>query len=499
MPNTKPQRSHFRQQAFRPLTYAVDAVKNAVGQSVQATARDLIRSALRQALDEMYDGWETETSADDENAMHHRVMLEITRRLNENELEETDEELAAIRANQMDPTKWPDAPPLMPDPFEWLRARVLYSYCPADCDSEYAVRYERWMLILPTLLICPGIANLVWFLLLLLLVTTRRDPYQLLSGIWRYKQFAFVFWGVLPILVNHVILYFLATAQADQNGWSPADEVFSWFPSWARALLSVAFQLEITCLYMNWMLCYVLFWKARRSIKQKEANEFQGIYTADGVVDTRTITAVMLYDAAVFVLFTVVQQLYLTYVVLGRSGVGALLSTADPLAIEGAMLEPVPAALRGQYLFHRVFAVNALALAMLPHLAFLLPFVGELLHQVRITGYDRAGMLHVMMPVNDMQAKWRAGIEGGEAWFAARKSPSARITAVVDDFLTTWIPGLQPPKPHEKPDANGISNQPYHKMKDAPNGKPAPNGKDAPNGKGVPSEKDAPHWSKELV
>ena len=88
----------------------------------------------------------------------------------------------------------PNWPPLEPFPaaglgaqLEWVRARVLYSFCPADRDVSYAIRHARWMLIVPFLLVCPFIADFMWTILLTVILSTRKDPYQLMNGVWLFK------------------------------------------------------------------------------------------------------------------------------------------------------------------------------------------------------------------------------------------------------------------------------------------------------------------------
>ena len=40
------------------------------------------------------------------------------------------------------------------------------------------------------------------------------DPFQLLNGIWMFKMYAFLFMGLLPIVVHHVYLFFIVTRWA---------------------------------------------------------------------------------------------------------------------------------------------------------------------------------------------------------------------------------------------------------------------------------------------
>ena len=172
------------------------------------------------------------------------------------------------------------------------------------------------------------------------------------------------------------------------------------------------------------------------------------------------------YDLGVFVLISTVQHVYLTYAVLGRSGVSALVTTLDPLALGHYMPEPVPAELYGQYMYHKIYVANALALACMPHLLFKLPVVGELLHQVRaisppsprhlpaispptppfltpsllhqvrLTGFDQAGHLHLMMSSSDMQLKWdrEVQIKYGDGW-----APNVKVSSIVDDFVVGGV------------------------------------------------------------
>ena len=57
---------------------------------------------------------------------------------------------------------------------------------------------------------------------------------------------------------------------------------------------------------------------------------------------------------------TVGCQAYLTYAILGRTGIQGFYDTLDPLAIDSLMPKPLPEELRSQYLYHRLYSVNAL-------------------------------------------------------------------------------------------------------------------------------------------
>lgn len=244
------QHSLFREDknTFRPISYALDTIQSTVAAPLSATTSVLVRRAIKSIVTEAVEGWELDAGKGDEDAFHLKAIAELLRRLDENDAEENDATLIGIRENQLDESRWPKAPGYLPNPLAWLKARALYSYCPADVDLSYAIRHERWMLIMPLLLICPGIAAVVWLPLLLLLLCTVHEPYQLLLAIWSFKTFVFLMWGLVPILLDHLMLYTLLTDTAIGTHASCAAAARSSLPPWAAAVLDAIFGLELTCL-----------------------------------------------------------------------------------------------------------------------------------------------------------------------------------------------------------------------------------------------------------
>ena len=197
-----------------PISYAVDAVKTTVVGAVEAplsltkgAGRLLLLRGLRSHISDSRDIWTEEEST--EKPRLQRLLDEIIRRIDENEAEERSPKLLGMRERNLDPSRWPPPPVFGSNPLAWLRARVLYAFCPADRDLAYARKHERWMLLVLIPLLLPGIGSAAWVMLLLLLLFTVHDPYQLLRGIWTFKTYAFVCWGVLPVLIDHVNLYFI--------------------------------------------------------------------------------------------------------------------------------------------------------------------------------------------------------------------------------------------------------------------------------------------------
>lgn len=410
-----------------PIERVVDLTKKVVFENtVEATSKSLSRGVVRSIIAESYSTWQSDQEIADQNLVeskrpYHAVLDELLRRIDANEEELTDPLINRMRESQLIPSNWPPAPKYEPgNRVEWLRARVLYAWCPADRDLAYAQKHERWMLVVLLMFICPGIANLVWVMLLTLLLLGKgllgflsggtcvntNDPYQLLNGIWMFKIFAFFFWGILPIILDHASLFFVLTSR--ESPASCAALARSFAPPFLQSVFDFGERVEIACFCVSWVLCYALWRKAKWCIGRKQAGDDLGLFTNDKDIDVRVLSMLFTYDFVVFAVFTLVQQVYLSAVVLGRPGVTGFFNSLDHIGIQGLMLEPVPPELQGQYLYYRLYTVNLMALTCFPHVLFKLPFIGELLHQVRLTGFDQAGQLHLQMTAADMQVKWRS-------------------------------------------------------------------------------------------
>ncbi len=66
---------------------------------------------------------------------------------------------------------------------------------------------------------------------------------------------------------------------------------------------------------------------------------------------------------------------------------------------------------------------------------FKLPYIGELLHQIRLTGFDAAGNLRVAMPAEAMQIKWKNELSLRKGGKLTRKVSIDQAAAMVDNMV----------------------------------------------------------------
>lgn len=277
---------------FRPTEFVVEAVKGGVeavyGATVGSTTQALARQAIRSFVAEMNKSWLLPSDAEEGPNQYTELCDEVLRRIDENEAEERHPLLISMREKSVDPTEWPEPPTYEANKLQWLRCKLLYSLCPADRDMSYALRHERSLLILPLLLVCPGIATFTWLLVIAVKLTVRRDPYQLLNGIWTYKLFLVLLWGLLPVIEGHVSHYALLTDPSDPT--SCADLARGHFlPSFVRDTMDSFITLKLGVFYLNWLLCYALYLKARQSIALKAQGDSLDLFTNEADVDTKAL------------------------------------------------------------------------------------------------------------------------------------------------------------------------------------------------------------------
>ena len=95
---------------------------------------------------------------------------------------------------------WPNGRGACPAPWDWFRAKLLYSLCPADASFWQVFQMPSfWLVLLLTVLPLYGIS--VYMYVLLFALIERTDEYQLVSFICRFKAIQFLVQGVLPALL----------------------------------------------------------------------------------------------------------------------------------------------------------------------------------------------------------------------------------------------------------------------------------------------------------
>ena len=85
------------------------------------------------------------------------------------------------------PRFWPKGA-CFPNPFNWLRARVLYALVPADASMWKVLRHPVGVIVF-----CCGMTSAyaisVWLFVLLFVLIDKRDEFQLVNFILKFKGF----------------------------------------------------------------------------------------------------------------------------------------------------------------------------------------------------------------------------------------------------------------------------------------------------------------------
>jgi len=364
----------------------------------------------------------------------------LAERMEDNEKEEKDPGLIKARERDLDPASWPtesvdaheweNAPcgrACLGRTLRWLRARALYSMQPADRDWTYRWKHARWMLVLPALLVLPGVAGAAWLLYLATILFVD-DPFSLLNAACRFKVWALIYWGLAPILYDHIFFYFLLTNPAAGAGSCAVEAEQLLLNHQLPPLLA---SLDLACFYLSNLLCFGLYLRHKLVLYDRLPEEQRGrtmrwlvelfpslherfarlsprapLDTHEKGAATWEVTLLMRYDLAAVLGSALVQQLFLVFGILGLRGFDALLGCLDFLAMGATVTNTIPADRLPAVLHHRGYAVNALALLGAPFLLFKLPVVGEMIHMLRVTGFDLQGDVRLAMMPAAMQVKW---------------------------------------------------------------------------------------------
>ena len=280
----------------------------------------LVSQALRRFAIAHKTAWQLRGQSEAKESSLISMTDELLVRLDKHDEEERSHKILSHRAMNLAPDEWPQPPDRDSHPLQWVRARVLYCFCPADRDLGYAIKHNRQMLLVPILLILPYVSTPLWLLLLALFLISVEDPFQLLNAIWTFKLCTLVMWGVIPILHSHFERYLLLTSTNATT--SCPNLARSYIPTPLHAIVDVIGALELDCFYLCWILCYALYFRASRSLEQKRSGTYTGLFTNDQFIDLRALTLIFAYDLGVFVCFTLVQRLYLLFAIIGFRRLG---------------------------------------------------------------------------------------------------------------------------------------------------------------------------------
>lgn len=430
-----------------PLSSILNAKTIAANKANQAMVRARSRATVRALrmvvkgiLDGMADGdpWTPKADQDKMRADYLWLLHETLRRMEAKELEVKGVGSARLRhviKKDLMVSSWPPPPPAKPPTLGWLRAKVLYALFPADKHSAYFMNVDKSGMVPLALLWFPffGVSTLAWLVLFVFIVVVD-DQYQLAQYVWSFRVYALVVWGFLPIFRSHFNAFFCSTDPTPERGNGA-------FCSGAHGWLW-----ETRLFMLNWLLCYVVFGlylavraqqlKSRKPInkllyEKEESDSSSSSSDSDGPSSSSSssssdeeglsraearrirgrapvaratgneLAAVMKFDVVATALLFVVAHLDLTYRVHGATDVFAFFWT---------WVTPYDAA-DTHAVVHFEFQASVLGLIALPWLLFVIPFVGEMLHQMRITGFDQEGHLRLWLEPYQMRDKWDDEVE----------------------------------------------------------------------------------------
>ena len=362
--------------------------------------------------------------------------------------------LRKLLTKQLEPREWPCFPSLVHAPFSWMRAHYLYGIGAADKSISYRVFNKPWMLLvwlsrfLPPVFPLFPITLLSWTMHVLCLARVE-DEFQLFSFIATFKTYSFVMCGLLPIFGDFFLFYLDLSNEAEEE----ESDFMEWY------------NLIVDRWYIAmWVVCWIVFGRylqvRKKHFRQGGSNHRLiatdadsaglNVHTGDQDTGDHEQTWLMVWDAAV----------------IGAHVVFGLLDLY--LRIGGTVVEAVFYPSWRTMLFES-FLITSLSLGSAPFVLWKLPIVGELFHQMRPTGFDKAGQLRLQMSLADMKTKKKreerekrrveafgnsgfgAGVDKwgfGLGWFV---DASATITSAVSRQRTgdsaAPSPPLDPPGP----------------------------------------------------
>jgi hypothetical protein len=320
-----------------------------------------------------------------------------------------------------------------------LRAKFLYAVNPADKSLCYGLFHSPSTLLIWTVLYFPPLFPVfpltltLWFFYCLCVITVQ-DEFTLFNYIASFKTWCFVMCGVLPVFADFFVFYFdISSRQIDDHGDDPTalktrhlyDHDYS-FLAWYNLVCNRAFL-------ALWIVCWLVFARYRRvrslhfaeeeeagagehsgrqrlhrevqeegSPKPKERNQalvakgksedasgvaiYNAVHTGDQDTGDHEQTLLMKWDAIAILLHMFLGLLDLYF----RMEISMVQAVFDPTREE---------------LLFETFICTTLSLLAAPFVLWKIPVVGELIHQMRPTGFDEAGGLRLTMSLADMKKK----------------------------------------------------------------------------------------------
>jgi len=303
---------------------------------------------------------------------------------------------------------WPEPPSLLPNPLWWACCKWLYALDPADRNDSYKiyVKGKIWMLLVPVSLWVPwGVSGLAWLVYFSCAMSVQ-DEYLLFSYLARFKVFALVMYGVLPILCDWFRFYLSLTGGTVTIG-ADGDVSISVNAGGIRSdgLSLMADRCFITSHFLFYLVIAKYKWVRRQ--------HFSGalprvVWTGDKDSGDKEINAVILWDVCTTVIITLSLTLDLTYRVAAKyetAHSGGYFGQLGRLLLLGAS----DAARQEEVFYLEVYMVEMyttmLGLFALPWLLLAIPGLGDMIHQMRPTGFDEAGGVKLRMTLQQMKRK----------------------------------------------------------------------------------------------
>jgi hypothetical protein len=247
------------------------------------------------------------------------------------------------------------------------------------------------MLLPEVLLWVPYVSSVAWVIYFLCIMTVD-DEYQLFSYLARFKVIAFVMWGMLPVVMDWFGYYFVITG----GRLGTEDEIcFSGGPH--QAPLDRVFDI---CFITMHFLAYVVFAKYKYVRRQHFSGALKRtVWTGDKDHGDHEINAVVIFDVCVAVVAALGVTLDFAYRVNGGS------SLADFFLEMWDVVFVHPMEAHSFAMYMSAMYTTIIGMFALPWLLLAIPGLGDMLHQMRPTGFDEAGGLKLVMTLQQMKRK----------------------------------------------------------------------------------------------
>ena len=350
-------------------------------------------------------------------------------------------QLRQWRSDALDPAKWPNSPPHT-RPFRRLRAKFLYAVNPADKSLCYGLFHSPPTLLVWIVLYAPPIFPVFafsvafwWFYFLC--VITVQDEYTLFNYIAMFKTWSFAMCGMLPIFAKFFVFYFDISSRQISDHSNDCEVLLSRHLYEHDYSLLAWYKLISNRAFISlWVVCWIVYARYRhvramhfaqeevgtgehtgkqrlhhdareaqapKPSQPRERNKtlvaqgksedesgvtiYNAVHTGDQDTGDHEQTLLMKWDAIALLL----------HVFLGLLNLYFRMDTT----IVQAVVDPT----REELLFES-FICTTVSLLAAPFLLWKIPVVGELIHQMRPTGFDRGGGLRLTMSLADMKKKY---------------------------------------------------------------------------------------------